>query len=179
MSKGEKTVYKKKRWIVLLAVIAVLLAGSVYLVFGEFVSRENEMPIEMETVKSDAKNLEIDENAGEQPLQETEATEPAVAIPGWGSMTIPAGVTEAAASIQNPEENEGWYYLTFELRLKETDEVVFTTGLIPPGQYCSKVTLSREFEPGEYEAVLCVQPYRISDKSPTNNAELETVLLVK
>lgn len=126
-----------------------------------------------------APQLAIDPNAGELETTEPAPTEPGVAIPGWGSMTIPAGVTEVATAMQNPEANEGWYYLTFELRLKDTDEVIFTTGLIPPGQYCNKVTLTRALEPGEYAAVIHVQPYRISDQSPTNNADMETVLIVE
>ena len=95
------------------------------------------------------------------------------------TVTIPAGVTEVQTSMQNPEANEGWYYLTFQLRLKDTNEVIFTTGLIPPGQYCNKVTHTRALEPGEYAAIIHVQPYRISDQSPTNNADMETVLIVK
>ena len=114
-------------------------------------------------------------------------TEPGVAIPGWGSITLPAGVTEAATTLKNPEANEGWYYLTFEMRLPTADEetgeesyeVLFTTGLIPPGQYCNQVTLTRALEPGEYNVILHVQPYRMSDKTPTNNADTETVLIVE
>lgn len=123
--------------------------------------------------------LQIDPNAGALVTPTPAPVEPGVAIPGWGSMIIPAGVTEVATSMQNPEANAGWYYLTFELRLKDTNEVIFTTGLIPPGQYCNKVTLSRPLEKGEYAAVIHVQPYRISDMSPTNNADMETVLIVE
>ncbi|HIS94793.1 MAG TPA: hypothetical protein IAC19_03370, partial [Candidatus Ventricola gallistercoris] len=57
--------------------------------------------------------------------------------------------------------------------------VLFTTGLIPPGQYCNQVTLTRALEPGEYNVILHVQPYRMSDKTPTNNADTETVLIVE
>ena len=114
-------------------------------------------------------------------------TEPGVAIPGWGSITLPAGVTEAATTLKNPEANEGWYYLTFEMRLPTVDEetgeesyeVLFTTGLIPPGQYCNQVTLTRPLEAGEYNVILHVQPYRMSDKTPTNNADTETLLIVE
>lgn len=125
--------------------------------------------------------LQIDPNAGKRvtPTPAPATQEPGVAIPGWGSMTIPAGVTEVGATLFNPDANEGWYYLTFELRLKDTGEVIFTTGLIPPGQYCNQVTLSRALDAGEYAAVIHVQPYRISDLSPTNNADMETVLIVK
>ena len=62
---------------------------------------------------------------------------------------------------------------------EESYEVLFTTGLIPPGQYCNQVTLTRALEPGEYNVILHVQPYRMSDKTPTNNADTETVLIVE
>lgn len=131
--------------------------------------------------------LQIDPNAGELLTPTPAPTEPGVAIPGWGSITLPAGVTEAATTLKNPEANEGWYYLTFEMRLPTVDEetgeesyeVLFTTGLIPPGQYCNQVTLTRALEPGEYNVILHVQPYRMSDKTPTNNADTETVLIVE
>ena len=131
--------------------------------------------------------LQIDPNAGELVTPTPAPTEPGVAIPGWGSITLPAGVTEAATTLKNPEANEGWYYLTFEMRLPTADEetgeesyeVLFTTGLIPPGQYCNQVTLTRALEPGEYNVILHVQPYRMSDKTPTNNADTETVLIVE
>lgn len=131
--------------------------------------------------------LQIDPNAGELVTPTPAPTEPGVAIPGWGSITLPAGVTEASTTLKNPEANADWYYLTFEMRLPTVDEetgaesyeVLFTTGLIPPGQYCNKVTLTRALEPGEYNVILHVQPYRISDKTPTNNADMETVLVVE
>lgn len=131
--------------------------------------------------------LQIDPNAGELVTPTPAPTEPGVAIPGWGSITLPAGVTEAATTLKNPEANEGWCYLTFELRLPTVDEetgeesyeVLFTTGLIPPGQYCNQVTLTRALEPGEYNVILHVQPYRMSDKTPTNNADTETLLIVE
>lgn len=131
--------------------------------------------------------LEIDLNAGELVTPTPAPTEPGVAIPGWGSITFPAGVTEAATALKNPEANEGWYYLTFEMRLPTVDEetgeesyeVLFTTGLIPPGQYCNQVTLTRPLEAGEYNVILHVQPYRMSDKTPTNNADTELVLIVE
>lgn len=129
--------------------------------------------------------LVIDPNVGNKAKEDVEATpaptaEPGVVISGWGTLTLPAGVTEVNTSLPNSIKNEGLYYLTYELRLKDTEEVLFTTGLIPPGLYCNAVTLSRALEPGEYPAVLRVQPYRISDQTPTsNNADLETLLIVE
>lgn len=170
--------------IILLVLLAVVLAAALWLVHQPDAQPAPEATataaIPEPTIAPTATvQLQIDPNAGALITPTPAPVEPGVAIPGWGSMTIPAGITEVATSMQNPEANEGWYYLTFELRLKDTGEVIFTTGLIPPGQYCNKVTLSRALEAGEYAAVIHVQPYRISDMSPTNNADMETVLIVE
>lgn len=126
-----------------------------------------------------AKVLKIDPNAGAQITPTPIPVEPGVVIPGWGGIKLPAGVTEAAASLYNPEANADLYYLTFELRIKETDEVIFSTGLIPPGLYCNKVELTRPLEVGTYEAILHVQPYRMNESlSHTNNADLDVHLIV-
>lgn len=175
---------KALRIVASVALVLALLGLIAFLIFGNENDRQasdaqfSDTPSVTATATL-AAQLQVDPNAGELITPVPAPTEPGVAVPGWGSMTIPAGVTEVATSMQNPEANEGWYYLTFELRFKDTDEVIFTTGLIPPGQYCNKVTLTRPLEKGEYAAVVHVQPYRISDMSPTNNADMETLLIVE
>lgn len=173
---------RMKLWIALLAVVVLAVVAELV---WKYAQPESE-PAPTATPAPTAE-LEIDPNAGALITPTPAPTEPGVAIPGWGSITLPAGVTEAATTLKNPEANEGWYYLTFEMRLPTVDEetgeesyeVLFTTGLIPPGQYCNQVTLTRALEPGEYDVILHVQPYRMSDKTPTNNADTETVLIVE
>lgn len=191
----------KKYIIALIALIGIILLGCVLLVIGR--SRDTPAtpaptataaPTEASTAAPTEKPaptetpmLQIDPNAGALITPTPAPVQPGIAIPGWGSITLPAGVTEASTALQNPEANEGWYYLTFEMRLPTVDEatgeegyeVLFTTGLIPPGQYCNKVTLNRPLEPGEYKAVVHVQPYTIENMTPTNNADMETVLIVE
>lgn len=105
---------------------------------------------------------------------------PGIAIPGWRAIKLPAGVKEADISLHNPDSNHGFYDLSFTLKLADSDEVVFSTGSIAPGYKCSHVTLTRELEPGEYEARMCVQPYlQDQDHTPTNNAELDILLIVE
>ena len=174
-----------KRVHLLIALLAVVVLAVVAALVWKYAQPEA-IPAATATPAPTAE-LEIDPNAGELLTPTPAPTEPGVAIPGWGSITLPAGVTEAATILKNPEANEGWYYLTFEMRLPTVDEetgeesyeVLFTTGLIPPGQYCNQVTLTRALEPGEYNVILHVQPYRMSDKTPTNNADTETVLIVE
>lgn len=105
---------------------------------------------------------------------------PGVVIPGWGAMTLPAGETEAETPLYNPEGNEGYYDLSFTLTLDETGEELFATGKVAPGYQCSKVTLNRALEAGEYEATLLVQPYLQSDPdTQLNRANVSLKLIVK
>lgn len=105
---------------------------------------------------------------------------PGIAIPGWSAINLPSGVTEADVSLHNPEANQGYYDLSFTLKLADSSEVLFSTGPIEPGYKCTHVTLTRVLEPGKYEAVMFVQPYlQDEDQTPTNNAELEILLIVE
>ena len=170
----------------LIALVAVVVLAAVAAVLIWQSTKPEAAPVPTASPAPTAE-LEIDPNAGDLITPTPAPTEPGVAIPGWGSITLPAGVTEAATTLKNPDANADWYYLTFEMRLPTVDEetgeesyeVLFTTGLIPPGQYCNQVTLTRPLEAGEYNVILHVQPYRMSDKTPTNNADTETVLIVE
>ena len=48
--------------------------------------------------------------------------EPGIVSPGRTALSLPAGATEAEVSLPNPEENEGWYYIAYELRLKRPED---------------------------------------------------------
>ena len=82
-------------------------------------------------------------------------------------------------NLENPIDNEGKYYLSFSVYLKGEDKALAETGLIQPGESALKLSLSKALEPGEYEAVVLVQPYRMADGSATNNAEIETILIAE
>ncbi len=96
-------------------------------------------------------------------------------------MTIPSELDTIAIDLYNPIENNGLYYLTFTFSLIGEDggkEVLFATGYVPPGKHIYQVTLSRGLAAGEYKAQLLVQPYRMSDLSPTNNVSAAVALTV-
>ena len=107
-----------------------------------------------------------------------------VAIPGWGKLTIPVNTSEnIVVDFYNPEVNADKYYLTFELRIPSHNEqgyeVLYASGLISPGKHIQKINISRGLPAGTYNAILHVQPYRMSDKRMTNNADLKLELVVK
>ena len=183
-NRGGRLRHSGRRLLTVLLAAVALAAAAAVLIWQS--TKPKAVPASSVTPSSTAE-LEIDPNTDELITPTPAPMEPGVAIPGWGSITLPAGVTEAATTLKKPDANEDWYYLTFEMRLPTVDdetgaesyEVLFTTGLIPPGQYCNQVTLTRALEPGKYNVILHVQPYRMSDKTPTNNADMETLLIVE
>lgn len=156
--------------IVLLIVVAVVAVAATCAVF--FLLSGDDSP--------SGGGLIIDSGAGDyvKPTQTTAST-PSVSIPGWGSITIPANQQTVSVDFFNPEDNEGLYYLTFKLILLDTGEVLYESNAVPPGKHIQSITLTRALPAGSYAAVIHVQPYRMSDETPTNNADMETTLIVR
>lgn len=128
--------------------------------------------------------LVVDPNAGDYVEPEKEGPSQGVAIPGWGTITIPVNKTEVTVDFYNPETNKDLYYLTFELRLPDNSEqgyeVLYKSGLVEPNKHIQKITLSRGLEAGTYDAIIHVQPYKMDEnKTPTNNADMKTTIIVK
>ncbi len=173
----------KKKWIVLLLLLLLIAAAGVFvisggltLIFPGLAPGSGSSPL--------GGGLVIDPNAGDYVAPKAPEQEQGVAIPGWGSMTIPANTQVLdMVDFYNPTSNEGLYYLTFKLCLLnangEISEVLWESQAVPPGKHIQKITMSRGLPAGTYEAVVHVQPYRMSDETPTNSANMRTTLIVK
>ena len=111
--------------------------------------------------------------------EEPEESPSGIAIPGWGSICIKAGETLVDVNLENPIDNKDGYNMSFALHLKGETEALAETGLIRPGESALKLKLSRPLDVGTYEATVHVQPYRLPDNIPTNNADIETMLIVE
>ena len=124
-----------------------------------------------------------DPNQGDYVTPDGGVAQNGVAIPGFGTWTIPPNVTEVTTDFYNPEANKDKYYLTYEVRIPNDSaqgyEVIYKSGAVEAGKHIQKVTISRSFEKGEYDAYLFVQPYRIDSQTPTNNANIKFKLIVK
>ena len=162
------------KWIVLMAVVAAVAVGVTLLITQPWADDDS----------PSGGGLIIDSGAGDYvaPTQKPTKAEPNVAIPGWGRITIPSGTTQiTSVDFYNPEGNSGLYYLTFELRLLTDGEnyiSLYQSNAIPPGKHIQSITLSQPLNAGTYDAVIHVQPYRMSDETPTNNADMKTTLVV-
>ena len=102
--------------------------------------------------------LVVDPDAGEYVPPEKPSPSKGVAIPGWGTITIPINKSEdIVVDFYNPIANEGLYYLTFELRLPNDSEqgyeVLYKSGLVEPDKHIQRINLSRPLEAGIYDAI--------------------------
>lgn len=69
------------------------------------------------------------------------------------------------------------FYLQFNIILMDTDEVIYSSGLVEYGNYIDKLKLNREIEKGEYDAIVFIQPYDIK-LNKTNNAKFNIRLII-
>ena len=169
--------------IIVLLVIIVLGGAAAFLYVGGFIKLGN-TPAAVPTHSSGGSGLFIDPSAGEYvaPTKAPLDTKPSVALPGWGTITIPANTIDIGVGIdfRNPEKNEGYYYLTFELRLAD-GESLYKSGLVEPGKHIQKIKLSRGLSAGTYEAFVIMQPYNMdAGITPTaNNGQVKITLVAK
>ena len=159
----------RAKWIILLVVVAVVAVCATLLITQPWGNNPS------------GGGLIIDSGAGDYvaPTPSQPTIIPSVAVPGWSSITIPANQQTVSVDFYNPEANEGLYYLTFKLILSNTGEVLYESNAVPPGKHIQTITLSRALPAGTYDAVVHVQPYRMSDETPANNADMKTKLIVK
>lgn len=163
------------------ALLLTILLMAAIICTGAFFLLKKESP-----APSGGVGLQVEPNVGPYAAPKEESAQPSqgVAVPGWGSITIPADETQITVDFFNPKANAGQYYLTFELRLPDDSqqgyEVLYTSGLVEPELHIQRITLNRPLEAGTYEAVVHVQPYRMDEeRTPTNNADMNTLLIVQ
>lgn len=167
----------QKKHIVIAVVLALILiiAG---IVVG--LNWNNWFGTQGDTAVTQAFDPDVDPNAsawtGQQPEDQGGASS-GIKIPGYPSITIEADTQDVAVALLNPEGNP--CYFTFELALKDTNEVLYTSKLVPPGQAIYNITLSRPLEAGEYDAVIRISTTSLEDGSAMNGANVETVLIAQ
>ena len=171
--KKQGVTLSRRTLIILTAVVVLLVAGGVILGmnwnqwFGDTPAEDVFAP----DIDPDARDWEA-----ELPGQEEGEAE-GIQIPGYPSITIPADTEDVTVALVNPEGNP--CYFTFELVLTDTDEVLYTSKMVPPGQMVSDITLSRALSAGEYNATIRITTASLEDGSAMNGANVETVLIVQ
>lgn len=174
--KYQKSVPPRKRnglWVILL--ILLLLVGVVLMAIRLLGASRREKTQALQELQE-----QIDSEAVDWTMPEVEdrgGAQSGIRIPGYSSIPLPADTETVNLVLVNPEGNP--CYFTFELVLNDTGESLYQSGLVPPGQAVSEITLSRALTAGEYEATIKVSTTSLADGSAMNGANVETVLIVQ
>lgn len=162
---------KRSHLIAAIVIVVVLVAGGITLGLNWnnwFGDKPQDIQADIDPGAQDYDGSKPEDKGGEAE---------GIAIPGYPSIGLPSGTKDVQVALLNPEGNP--CYFTFELILKDTDESLYTSKLVPPGKAVTDITLSRELEPGDYDATIKITTSSLSDQSPMNGANVETVLIVK
>lgn len=157
---------KKLKYSIIAAVSAVVIAGAGYGLY-RYLNYSGEVT---------SKEFEFEE---EQEKEEAEAGASAgIAIPGYSTIYLDAGSTEAEVTLTNPEENN--VYFEISLYLPETDETIYTSKLIQPGQSIYNIELDKALAAGEYDLTVVYATYAMDENyTPMNGAEVNCQLVVE
>lgn len=94
----------------------------------------------------------IDGNTSEVSEVKTETTTKNIILPGFEYLDI----NKPGKLLINYNED---YYLKFSIYLKENDELIYSSDLVPYNNYISTITLNKELDEGVYEAYVLIEPY--------------------
>lgn len=157
----------KKKVIIVILALAVVVGGVV--VYQQTRPKEvtnYDVEFEEEQVKDDEEKT-TESGVGE-----------GIQIPGYKSVKIPAGTKDVSVELTNPEENKVYFEISFYL--PDTEETIYKSKLIKPGQTLYDITLEREMEAGEYPLVIKYATYTADEEmTPRNGAEVNCTLVVE
>lgn len=100
-----------------------------------------------------------------------------IKIPGYDLIAVDAGETKIKGDFFNPEENNVYFKMIFQLT--ETEEVIFESDLIKPGQHMYEIELMRTIDAGEYDLTVLYETFSTDGNfTPLNGANLQCELQV-
>lgn len=169
---------QKKHIIIIIIIILLLLISSITLGvnWNKWFGDSKPKSPKPETNAS----LDIDPNAGDWKGKQPEdkgGADVGIKIPGYPSITIAKDTKDVTMALLNPEGNP--CYFKFELVLKDTNETIYESKYVPPGQSIYDVTLTKPLSEGEYPAIIKISTVALDQETALNGANVETVLIAK
>lgn len=83
-----------------------------------------------------------------------------ILIPGFSDINVEKNYKEKGMQLFNPEKND--VYFKYELTLKETNEIIYTTNLIPPGKSV-EIFPWKNIQEGSYNLIVNIKTYSIEN----------------
>lgn len=179
-------VIQKKHIIIAVVVFLLVLVGSIIVAFNwnNWFNKDDRSASDSTSVNSDSSaakaGIELDPNAGEyngEIPEDKGGEEVGIKIPGYPSIAILADTKDVTMSLLNPEGNPCYFHFT--IVLNDTDEVLYESKYVAPGQAITDVTLSKLLPAGEYPATIQISTIALDGETPLNGANVETVLIAK
>ena len=122
---------------------------------------------------------EIDRDAVDYPWTPPDGSGNAgeIALPGYEKIRLPANTQKVGIVLPNPTGNP--CHFRFTMILSETGEILYRSGLIPPGMAVTEITLTRALEVGNYKLTIQIEATDVNDGAPMNGANMQVDLEVK
>lgn len=163
----------KKRGNVGVVVILALVVIMAFLTIIVVALRGKEdVPAEKRNVVVNADNVEeILAN-----ISEKEATEPGYYTATMNSEWVFENGTSASenAYVENDPSNTHDVY--FDIHLKDTDELIYSSPVLPRGSHLEGITLDKELKAGTYD---CVMTYHLVDENQETVSTLKITLTIE
>ena len=192
-----RKISKNTRILITLLLVAAVLAATIIPIVVNHVNNQDSSADDPTTETTAVSSEETAEESSEIPSfddnqdtyhAETSSEDPErnIIMPGWTEFTIPKDTTDIQSGVDffNPDENAGYYYMTFELfvDLEGNGDYtsVYRSGLVEPGNHIQKITLDAPIPAGDYASYVFLRPYSIADlEKPLNTGKVEITLHVK
>ncbi|MBR1623534.1 MAG: hypothetical protein IJ675_06470 [Pseudobutyrivibrio sp.] len=125
----------------------------------------------------DVTSKEFQFEEGQEKNQAEAGASSGIAIPGYSTIYLDAGTTDAEVNLTNPEGNDVYFEISFYL--PKTDETIYTSKLLAPGQNLYDISLDKPLEAGEYDLTVIYTTYAMDENyTPMNGAEVNCKLVV-
>lgn len=145
----------------LLALLFIALLGG--LIYGGL-SLRNQIPLDPNLTDFQP-NIEMPENA--DPSR--------ISIPGFNEINMLADTDEIYVALWNPDTNP--CYFKFTIYLEENNQVLFESGLVPPGKAITTVKLNEKLKEGRYPIGIDMKTFSLEDgETPLNSGTSRTVI---
>lgn len=99
-----------------------------------------------------------------------------IALPGYGDLQMYAGAKEAYVALWNPDTNP--CYFKFQITMDDSQEVIYESKLIPPGNAVTAVKFNQSFDQGVYPITIRIYTYSLDDHTKSlNGGEIKSRLV--
>ncbi len=128
------------------------------------------------STKNDSNSISLNESYSNKKNTESEDI---LSIYGIKEIKIDEGSAEAELNYINPEQNADKFYIRISITLKDSQECIYMSDLLPAGSGVDVVKLSRSFDKGVYPAVFHIQGYKTNDLSSAKGADFDIDIIVE